>query len=276
MGIYGERPSVDNYHNVYVCSLCGLRYPYTDNIHYFFNPCAEHWKITREAVKHHGHIGDDFKMGKFGRSPDGYPYTKLESASIVQRANALLFNISFELLYPVLTKAKCILEIGAFTGWASKLLSRYAKVIANDVSEFGLYAIDGNYGKGIIKVVSDGQFLPLCDESVDAIYMNATYHHMRDKVCALQEWHRILRPGGRLVASGESYRAPDWKITEKEDSQGEWNYTYDEMIATFQGSGFSHIERIPAEYVDYMEYRGLESVPDIDTQGINGIIFACK
>jgi ubiquinone/menaquinone biosynthesis C-methylase UbiE len=50
-------------------------------------------------------------------------------------------------------------------------------------------------------VVGHAQHLPLDDASVDAAVMSMTLHHLdrRQKLRALHELHRVLRPGGKLL-----------------------------------------------------------------------------
>jgi ubiquinone/menaquinone biosynthesis C-methylase UbiE len=47
--------------------------------------------------------------------------------------------------------------------------------------------------------------LPFPDASFDAVFSNALLEHLREPPRALQEFLRVLRPGGRVGVSG-----PDW------------------------------------------------------------------
>src|SRR5262245_39471452 len=49
--------------------------------------------------------------------------------------------------------------------------------------------------------VSNGMRLALQDRSVDLVFFHQTLHHLTDQVRAVREFHRVLRPGGRLVLS---------------------------------------------------------------------------
>jgi len=49
-------------------------------------------------------------------------------------------------------------------------------------------------------VVGDMEALPFPDESFDAVMFVAALHHVPEPLRALEEAHRVLRPGGRLFA----------------------------------------------------------------------------
>jgi SAM-dependent methyltransferase len=48
---------------------------------------------------------------------------------------------------------------------------------------------------------ADAQALPFADHTFDAVIANHVLFHVRDRTAALAELRRVLRPGGRLVAS---------------------------------------------------------------------------
>jgi malonyl-CoA O-methyltransferase len=47
--------------------------------------------------------------------------------------------------------------------------------------------------------VADGQALPLADSSVDLLWSNLVFHWFADPPRAVEEWHRVIRPGGLLT-----------------------------------------------------------------------------
>jgi tetratricopeptide (TPR) repeat protein len=47
----------------------------------------------------------------------------------------------------------------------------------------------------------DGLTLPFANGSQDAVYSSHCLEHMMDPVAAIREWHRVLRPGGHIVAA---------------------------------------------------------------------------
>lgn len=55
---------------------------------------------------------------------------------------------------------------------------------------FKLYDVPGTF------VIADGEKLPFPDKSFDVVYSNGVLHHTPDTNGAVQEIHRVLRPGG--------------------------------------------------------------------------------
>ncbi len=55
-----------------------------------------------------------------------------------------------------------------------------------------------------------GDRLPLTDNSLDAVFANMYLHHAPDPARAIVEMTRVLRPGGRLVATDLDSHAQAW------------------------------------------------------------------
>lgn len=55
---------------------------------------------------------------------------------------------------------------------------------------FKLYGVPGTFA------IADGERLPFSDNSFDVVYSNGVLHHTPDTAGAVQEIHRVLRPGG--------------------------------------------------------------------------------
>ena len=55
---------------------------------------------------------------------------------------------------------------------------------------FNLYGVPGTF------LIADGERLPFADNSFDVVYSNGVLHHTPDTAGAVQEIHRVLRPGG--------------------------------------------------------------------------------
>jgi len=49
------------------------------------------------------------------------------------------------------------------------------------------------------QVVDAGRPLPFSDESFDVVFCNDSMNHLPDRLAVLRDWHRILRPGGRVL-----------------------------------------------------------------------------
>jgi SAM-dependent methyltransferase len=57
----------------------------------------------------------------------------------------------------------------------------------------------GGYGADIVCTVGRDE-IPMETSSVDCVYANQVLEHIPDIVAAMREIHRVLKPGGRLVA----------------------------------------------------------------------------
>src|SRR5207244_12887674 len=56
---------------------------------------------------------------------------------------------------------------------------------------------------------ADAESLPFVEESFDLVLGHAVLHHLPDLERAFVEFHRVLKPGGRVVFAGEPSRFGD-------------------------------------------------------------------
>lgn len=49
------------------------------------------------------------------------------------------------------------------------------------------------------QIADAGRPLPFSDESFDVVFCNDSINHLPDRLAVLRDWHRILRPGGRVL-----------------------------------------------------------------------------
>lgn len=99
-----------------------------------------------------------------------------------------------------------VLEVGASFGWASRYFAqRGCEVTALDVTEY-MVAGDLYFEKDNIyydRVMSDMSQLPFKDNTFDIIFSHSVIHHCKILSTLFKEFHRVLKPGGRVVALHE-------------------------------------------------------------------------
>jgi ubiquinone/menaquinone biosynthesis C-methylase UbiE len=107
------------------------------------------------------------------------------------------------------------LEVGAGTGYFSLnllLAGRISSSTCTDISPGMLRVLEGNaqrLGLDIRTAACEAESLPFEDGSFDLVLGHAVLHHLPDLDAAFREFHRVLRPGGRIVFAGEPSRVGD-------------------------------------------------------------------
>ena len=107
------------------------------------------------------------------------------------------------------------LEIGAGTGYFSLNLLQagvVSEATCTDISPGMVATLAGNaqrLGLNVKAARADAESLPFSDESFDLVLGHAVLHHLPNLRRAFAEFHRVLRPGGRIVFAGEPSRLGD-------------------------------------------------------------------
>ena len=107
------------------------------------------------------------------------------------------------------------LEIGAGTGYFSLNLLQagvVSEATCTDISPGMLATLAENaqrLGLQVNTARADAESLPFSDESFDLVLGHAVLHHLPNLRRAFGEFHRVLRPGGRIVFAGEPSRLGD-------------------------------------------------------------------
>ncbi|MGA9859481.1 MAG: class I SAM-dependent methyltransferase [Solirubrobacteraceae bacterium] len=107
------------------------------------------------------------------------------------------------------------LEIGAGTGYFSLNLLQAGVVgeaTCTDISPGMLATLGDNarrLGLDVRTARADAESLPFPDASFDLVLGHAVLHHLPNLRRAFAEFHRVLRPGGRIVFAGEPSRLGD-------------------------------------------------------------------
>jgi ubiquinone/menaquinone biosynthesis C-methylase UbiE len=107
----------------------------------------------------------------------------------------------------VLGKGERLLELGAGEGGNLHHL-RQVGALRIGVDRSPRKAAFGRRATGAQFIVADVAALPLADASFDVILIRDLLHHLPDRLAALREARRVLRPRGRLFVIEPNARSP--------------------------------------------------------------------
>jgi excisionase family DNA binding protein len=145
----------------------------------------------------------------------------------------------------LLKKNMTLMDIGAGDGYISRAVAGFVKkVIAVDISskmlkELKKKARDTGL-KNIETIESDGQDVPIGEESIDVICANMYLHHIDDPEIAVREIKRILKPGGTVYISDFIEHT---NIVLKEKMHDVWpGFKENEIENWFKRNGFKEIK----------------------------------
>ena len=103
--------------------------------------------------------------------------------------------------FPERLDGAAVLDAGCAAGWYSEALAdREAEVTGIDISEEMIGAANKRAGKKANFLVHDlTDELPFPDESFDWVISSLTLHYVENWDPVFAEFHRVLKPGGRLL-----------------------------------------------------------------------------
>jgi SAM-dependent methyltransferase len=111
------------------------------------------------------------------------------------------------------TRPRDVLEVGA--GWGD-LAVRIRDTVGSRVTATDLSArmVALLHQRDLPVARVDARWLPFPDDAFDAVVANAMLYHLPDPAVAVDEFARVLRPGGRLVATtfGADNLREVWKL----------------------------------------------------------------
>lgn len=116
-----------------------------------------------------------------------------------------------------LLQGKRLLEIGCGMGYDSlEFLKRGVRVTAIDLTENAVRMTRRHFETEGVQAddvrVGNALALDFADASFDAVWSNGVLHATGNTQRAIDEVHRVLRPGGRAIIS-HFYRRPSWMWT---------------------------------------------------------------
>ena len=113
-----------------------------------------------------------------------------------QKIEELLSRLNLE-------QAETILDVGCGTGVLfplfEKLTHRKSKIVAIDFAEFMVQTAALNCNGKIKVICGDSQSLPFQNNYFDRIVAFHVFPHIKEKGVALQEFWRVMKPGGDLA-----------------------------------------------------------------------------
>lgn len=110
-------------------------------------------------------------------------------------------SVFAELISGMDMEGKVIADIGCGTGrhWKRLLEQKPAMLAGFDVSRGMLDQLQRKYPAAVVSLVKDEHLDSLADQSCDLVMSTLAFAHFPDGEKMLQEWCRVLKPGGSIM-----------------------------------------------------------------------------
>ncbi len=152
-----------------------------------------------------------------------------------------IFPVDFVAQKTGLKDPGVIIDYGAGTGFFSvRFIGKYSRsrIYAVDISDVMVEWMDENIApqySSITPVLMQDNRVPLEDSCADFLFMVNLHHELDEPVKALEESHRLLKPGGTIAIS-------DWKKEEMDRGPSiEIRYKTEDVEGELKDAGFLNI-----------------------------------
>ena len=148
-----------------------------------------------------------------------------------------------------------VLDVGCGTGiMSAKLAASGRDTLGVDLSPAMIHRARRKRTANLDFIIGDAEHLPVADGEFDAVVNLISLHHYPNANRALSEFHRVLRPGGRLVLVIFDRNSHYIKLTQrinrwtKPIAGRTWQKTAAEALALVKDAGLRHVVSEPVDY----------------------------
>lgn len=193
-----------------------------------------------------------FPTGRPACEFEGYPAEQLDP--LPPEAVASFAGVAYPFAADVVRPGHTVLDIGSGSGTdaliASRIVGPEGEVIGLDLTAAMRERLEANaraLGASNVRTLEgDAEEIPLPDGSVDVVTSNGVLNLVPDKPRAVQEIHRVLRPGGRVqIADIVLEKTPSEACRSKPELWAECIVgatREDEYLGYFEEAGFEGVE----------------------------------
>lgn len=172
--------------------------------------------------------------------------------NLAQFTNGAIYEATLESLD---ARHQRVLDVGCGTGiMSARLADSGRRVLGVDLSPAMIRRARRHDRPNLDFIKGDAEQLPLKDGMFDALVNLISFHHYPHPDRALAEFHRVLRPGGRLVLVIFDRNSRYIRLAQgvnrwaKPIAGKTWQKTAAEALALVDRAGFKHIKAFPVRY----------------------------